>query len=125
MGNGKPHHNPVAALERHLIFTLRPIQGGRIRKILTCLDFLIGLKLSARPNVVIGSRAQGFYILPQVREIDDAISSFYRYATEKEIARLNELLTAREAVVVELPRRGKHRQFSLNMRIGRLVFGLH
>ncbi len=58
--------------------------AGRIRKVLYGYDKLVNYyKLSDRPHVVIGNRGQGFFVTPEVENMERCLFNMYRLLDEE------------------------------------------
>ncbi len=111
----------LAAWEASVLSDMDPSQAGRVRKVLHLLNKLYASALPDRPNLVINMRSQAFTLVPEIQEIEQAVSGVYRYAKPDEIQLMLGLLEWRDITVTNYPM--LHRKYRcMNTIKGKIVF---
>jgi hypothetical protein len=89
----------IDALEQDILSTVPHRHVNRIRKLLTLVDGLLAMRLSDRPRTIIGSRAQWFFLTPEVEAIEQSLIHIYRHLPAEYIEVVSGLLEIREVRV--------------------------
>lgn len=106
-----------------ILRSMRAVQADRLARIFRYLRILHqhpGVR--DNPALVIGSRPQGFYLIPEVKELISLGLQFRNDANSHDMVAFHKLLADRGIAIVEL-QRTHYTQLQLHTRKGRITIG--